>query len=106
MVSGLLALDDPGASFGSYHCCTHVWGQRCAPTMHGVSLLPFAPVKLIQVPHRLLRRIEGKSRTQREPLNELQPDIPAMEVLNDVGKLIREVSKYPLYSCQETYSTT
>ncbi|PAV23210.1 imaginal discs arrested [Pyrrhoderma noxium] len=38
----------------------------------------------------LLRRIEGKTRSQREPLNELQADIPALEVLNDVGKLLRE----------------
>ena len=57
------------------------------------------PKLLLTVLNRLLRRIEGKSRTQREPLNELQPDIPAMEVLNDVGKLIREVNRFPLFSC-------
>ncbi|KAH8117473.1 hypothetical protein DFH11DRAFT_1575228 [Phellopilus nigrolimitatus] len=38
----------------------------------------------------LLRRTEGKTRTHKEPLNELQADIPPLEVLNDAGKLIRE----------------
>ncbi|THH03854.1 hypothetical protein EW145_g5954 [Phellinidium pouzarii] len=38
----------------------------------------------------LLRRSEGKTKAHKEPLNELQADIPPLEVLNDVGKLLRE----------------
>ncbi|KAL5529052.1 hypothetical protein ACEPAG_5026 [Sanghuangporus baumii] len=47
----------------------------------------------------LLRRTEGKTRTRREPLNEIQPDMPPLEVLNDVGKLLREAQ--PLSDCFE-----
>ncbi|TDL27540.1 hypothetical protein BD410DRAFT_875728 [Rickenella mellea] len=38
----------------------------------------------------LLRRLSPPGRSRREPLNELQADIPPFEVLNDVSKLIRE----------------
>lgn len=37
---------------------------------------------------RLLRRIEGHSDHRREPLNEIQADIPALEILNDIRKLL------------------
>ncbi|EJD06020.1 uncharacterized protein FOMMEDRAFT_166316 [Fomitiporia mediterranea MF3/22] len=47
----------------------------------------------------LLRRIEGRTRSRREPLNEIQADIPPMEVLNDCGKLLREAQ--PLGDCFE-----
>lgn len=39
----------------------------------------------------LMRRIEGRTRTRKEPLNELQQDISALEILNDICKLLREV---------------
>ncbi len=38
-----------------------------------------------------MRRIEGRTRTRKEPLNEIQKDISALEILNDICKLLREV---------------
>ena len=69
--------------------------MRYATTHHHVLLLMHPP--------SLLRRIEGHTRTKKEPLNELQHDISALEILNDVSKLIREVRR--LYVCSpERYS--
>lgn len=85
-------IDYTSAPSGSYHGSSNIWRQYCTPAMHGVGYSRITPSSTFTYhSFRLLRRIEGKTRSQREPLNELQADIPALEVLNDVGKLLREV---------------
>ena len=72
--------------------CRSDFQRQCRPSaMHGVSISILLLI-IVLIKYRLLRRIEGHSDHKREPLNELQADIPALEVLNDVNKLLHEVS--------------